>query len=263
MLTAFPYPGGKTKAIKHLKTYLPKSFREYREPFVGGGSVALHLMERHADAHYWINDKFPPVFYLWRTLREQPEEMVRWLFRAKEELKTDEGLFDFCRSTFDESNEFEKACKYWVLVRLSWGSLAFSGSYSLHRRPLTGAVIIHILDIGNILQRVNVRITNLDYSECLNVQGDGVFVFLDPPYSNRSDLYGIDGNLHREFNENRPAFFRSVKACRHRWLVTMDDTEEVRGQFADYHLAPLYVPYGLKNCDGEELIITNHEPPTA
>ena len=40
--TPLRYPGGKSRAIKHLDPNFPKDFKEFREPFLGGGSVALH-----------------------------------------------------------------------------------------------------------------------------------------------------------------------------------------------------------------------------
>ena len=31
------YPGGKSRAIKFLQDFFPKDFKEFREPFFGGG----------------------------------------------------------------------------------------------------------------------------------------------------------------------------------------------------------------------------------
>jgi DNA adenine methylase len=39
------YPGGKSKAIDQIAEYIPDSFSEYREPFVGGGSVFIYLKQ--------------------------------------------------------------------------------------------------------------------------------------------------------------------------------------------------------------------------
>ena len=45
--TPLRYPGGKSRAAKRLITKFPKNIGEFREPFVGGGSVALHLSLIH------------------------------------------------------------------------------------------------------------------------------------------------------------------------------------------------------------------------
>lgn len=59
------YPGGKSYRVKQLMEYMPE-FTEYREPFVGGGSVFFYLKQRYPDRDYWINDSFYPLsnFYL-------------------------------------------------------------------------------------------------------------------------------------------------------------------------------------------------------
>jgi DNA adenine methylase len=35
------YPGGKSKAIDNIIPHIPLDIKEFREPFVGGGSVFL------------------------------------------------------------------------------------------------------------------------------------------------------------------------------------------------------------------------------
>ena len=41
--TPLRYPGGKSKAIKTLSPWFPKTISEYREPFIGGGSIAIEI----------------------------------------------------------------------------------------------------------------------------------------------------------------------------------------------------------------------------
>ena len=41
--TPLRYPGGKSRATIRLSSDFPKGFTEYREPFLGGGSVALSV----------------------------------------------------------------------------------------------------------------------------------------------------------------------------------------------------------------------------
>ncbi|MYF99993.1 DNA adenine methylase [Candidatus Poribacteria bacterium] len=37
------YPGGKSRAIKQILPHIPTEIGEFREPFVGGGSVFFSL----------------------------------------------------------------------------------------------------------------------------------------------------------------------------------------------------------------------------
>ena len=41
MKTPLRYPGGKSRAVPKLCQWLPENITEYREPFLGGGSMAI------------------------------------------------------------------------------------------------------------------------------------------------------------------------------------------------------------------------------
>jgi DNA adenine methylase len=168
-------------------------------------------------------------------------------------------LYEFCRSTFDGSDELEMACKEWTLRKLTWSGMAHNGTYRSTKKFSTSA-IVNLLDVGDLLQAVDVRITNLDYKECIAGPGEDVFIFLDPPYilKRRQELYGRYGDLHRSFNHQE--FSQGMKSCTHDWLVTYNDREEIRSWFADYFLAPMDLTYTLRTKrPGQELIITNYE----
>ena len=64
------YPGGKNKAIKTIAPIIP-SFNEFREPFLGGGSLFIYLKQLYPKKKYWINDLYPNLFYFW----EQTQKM--------------------------------------------------------------------------------------------------------------------------------------------------------------------------------------------
>ena len=59
------YPGGKQKAISKIANYLPSSFQEYREPFIGGGSVFFHVLQTGSSLNYWINDLNEELYHFW------------------------------------------------------------------------------------------------------------------------------------------------------------------------------------------------------
>jgi len=43
--TPLRYPGGKSRALTKIVPHIPdlSEYQEYREPFLGGGSVAIHI----------------------------------------------------------------------------------------------------------------------------------------------------------------------------------------------------------------------------
>ena len=62
--TPLRYPGGKSKATKKLFEHFPPlmQFEEYREPFLGGGSVAIAVTKAHPDMRIWVNDLYWPLY---------------------------------------------------------------------------------------------------------------------------------------------------------------------------------------------------------
>jgi len=51
------YPGGKSRAIKTIAPLIP-GFEQYREPFVGGGSLFIYLKQVFSKRKFWINDLY-------------------------------------------------------------------------------------------------------------------------------------------------------------------------------------------------------------
>jgi D12 class N6 adenine-specific DNA methyltransferase len=49
------YPGGKSKALKNILPYIPLNFSEYREPFLGGGSVFIAIKQLRPQAIYKLH----------------------------------------------------------------------------------------------------------------------------------------------------------------------------------------------------------------
>ena len=88
--TPLRYPGGKSKAIKTLSQWYPKIITEYREPFIGGGSIAIDVTKSNPDIPVWINDLYVPLYNFWVQLRDRGEELSE---RVREEKQNtlDEG----------------------------------------------------------------------------------------------------------------------------------------------------------------------------
>ena len=60
--TPLRYPGGKSRAITKISEFFPdlSKYDQFREPFVGGGSVALWVTKTYPDLLIWVNDLYEP-----------------------------------------------------------------------------------------------------------------------------------------------------------------------------------------------------------
>ncbi len=151
-----------------------------------------------------------------------------------------------------------------MLNRISFSGTVDAGGYSeqAFRARFTHSSICNLKKSKEVLQ--DVLITNLDYEQLLNTDGQNVFIFLDPPYysASQSRLYGKRGKLHVDFDHQR--FARAVRACPHKWLITYDDCPEIRRLFEGYYVVELQLQYGMNNYKqtsarpGKELFIANY-----
>ncbi|MDR1846609.1 MAG: hypothetical protein LBR17_00610, partial [Bacteroidales bacterium] len=78
----------------------------------------------------------------------------------------------------------------------------------------------------------------------------------------KSALYGKNGNLHKSFDHER--FANVMKNCKHKWLITYDDSEYIRDLFSFANIQSWNLTYGMRNLTehsnqkGNELFITNY-----
>ena len=84
--TPLRYPGGKSRACTKMDQYFPdlRNYNEYREPFLGGGSVALHVTKKYPDIKVWVNDLYEPLVNFWIQLRDNSHEIKRQLQELKQ-----------------------------------------------------------------------------------------------------------------------------------------------------------------------------------
>ena len=259
------YPGGKQRAIAQIANYLPQSFHEFREPFIGGGSVFLYICQTYPDIKYWINDLNEELYHFWLQSQNNLPALVEQVWQVKKSKTCGRELFNqLAKADTTKMTSLERATRFFVLNRISFSGTIESGGYSeasfLGR--FTDSSIDRLAALDQSL--VNTKITNLDYGQLLEEPGENVFIFLDPPYlaNSQSRLYGKKGDLHTFFDHNR--FAKLMQDCSHQWLITYDDCEQVRENFDFAFIYEWELQYGMNNYKqkqakkGNELFITNY-----
>ena len=259
------YPGGKSRAIPKILKQLPESFLEFREPFVGGGSVFVTIRQKFPAVNVWVNDLNFDLYCFWKIAQTNTKELTDAITKIKNETKDGRGLFDeFRNSLNNDLSDFDRAVRFFVLNRITFSGTVDSGGYSeaAYHSRFTHSSISRLLSLEPLLQ--NVKITNLDYREVIHEPGNNVLIFLDPPYlvATKSRLYGKNGDLHLGFEHAE--FANEMKKCQHHWLITYDDSAEIRQNFSYANLYEWELQYGMNNykqnnaAKGKELFITNY-----
>ncbi|WP_413172778.1 DNA adenine methylase [Anabaena azotica] len=261
------YPGGKSRAIKKISAYLPESFTEFREPFVGGGSVFIYLKQKFPQLNIWINDLNRELFLFWYFAQSDLSKLVSEVRHIKENYKDGRLLFSELTSVdVNTLSDLERAVRFFVLNRITFSGTVESGGFSLeafHQR-FTHSSIDRLEKLENILTP-DIKITNLDYSQLLNGNEENVFIFLDPPYvkAEKSKLYGKRGDLHTGFDHIKLA--EALKKCSHKWLITYDDSPQNHENFTWTNINEWELQYGMNNYKqkkadiGKELFISNYQ----
>lgn len=258
------YPGGKSKAISQIAPLIPH-FEEWREPFVGGGSVFIHAKQKYPERRFWINDRYLALFYFWSMCRDDLQQLILQIREWKNQYHDGKELYRFLIKNMDQFDPLRQAVAFFVCNRITFSGTTESGGFSkaAYEKRFTESSIARVELLASILS--NTKITNFDYQALIEEPGDHVFLFLDPPYysATQSALYGKRGRLHTNFDHER--FANVMKKTTHQWLITYDDSPYIRELFSFATIQSWHLTYGMRNVTtssnqlGKELFISNYE----
>ncbi|OFY62313.1 MAG: modification methylase [Bacteroidetes bacterium RIFCSPLOWO2_02_FULL_36_8] len=256
------YPGGKSRAVDLVSTLIPE-FDEFREPFLGGGSIFIYLKQRFPKKKFWVNDLHFNLFKFWEMCQKDVNEVIDKVYEWRNQFVNGKELHKFLTYNISSFNDLEKAAAFFIFNRITFSGTSESGGYSeqaFHGR-FTESSIYRLRKFGEVIN--GTKITNLDFQKVIEKEGENVFLFLDPPYfsATKSSLYGKNGNLHKGFDHIR--FAETMKNCNHKWLITYDDSDYIRQLFSFANIIPWDLTYGMRNQTetsdqtGKELFISN------
>ena len=94
----FRYPGGKSRLAKQIFNSIEgkvdlNTVNSYIEPFIGGGSMFLYMVQRLEKLQYCvINDKDNGIYAIWETLLSNPDGLIG---KIKDYKPTVDSYIDF------------------------------------------------------------------------------------------------------------------------------------------------------------------------
>ena len=212
--------GGKSQLIDQLDMQLPADFGNwenatYIEPFVGGGAMLFYMLQRYPNIeHAVINDINPDLVTCYRTVRDNPKQLIESLAdieMAYLALETEERRKDFFMAVRERYNQknldpIENTTKFFFLNRT-----CFNGLYRVNKKGLfnvpfgkySNPTICDpetILKDSELLQRV--EILNGDFEATFEYAQGNSFFYFDPPYRPLSDTSSFNDYAKESFNDD-------------------------------------------------------------
>jgi DNA adenine methylase len=245
-MSFFRYPGGKSKLqnqiIAKLNYMADISNFEYREPFFGGGSIGLKLLQDNYNfKRIWINDFDTGISCLWTTLINCPDllkdQVIKFVpstdafYKFKNELINIPSEFT---SDIDIANYgFKKLAihqiSYSGLGTKSGGPLGGKGQKSKYKIDCRWSPTYICKKIDMLHQKFSQVIvrdekcTNLDFEKLILDNKYDAIIYLDPPYFDTGEtLY--------QCAFTKDDHYRLVDALKHTdhyWVLSYDNCEEI------------------------------------
>ena len=271
--TPLRYPGGKSRATVKLAQFLPdlKEYKEFREPFLGGGSVAIYITKMYPDLNIWVNDLFEPLSTFWKCLQDHGDEITQRLEFAKQRHPNPMSAKDL----FDESKEYleldvrerdaiQTAVNFYIVNKCSFSGLSANSSFSKQASDSNFSMrgIRRLPEFSELIQ--NWKITNGRYQELLT-DDKSIFTYLDPPYDIGSNLYGRKGDMHKSFDHD--GFATICDRFVGPQLISYNSSQLIKERFQGWTLAEFAHTYTMRSVGSyntdqakrKELVILNYE----
>ena len=259
--TPLRYPGGKSRACTKMDPFFPdlRNYKEYREPFLGGGSVAIHITKKYPKLDIWVNDLYEPLYNFWRVLQDDGNALYETLCDLKsrhpdpvygpQELGYEypaKKLFLESKNivnAYTESN-LSRACSFYIINKCSFSGLTESSSFSRQASVANFSMrgIEKLPEYTKLIE--NWKITNWSYESLLTDRKD-VFMYLDPPYDIKDNLYGNKGNMHNEFNHDDFASDCDRYVCNQ--LISYNSSNLVKERFDGWNAGEFDLTYTMRS----------------
>jgi len=263
------YPGGKaclSNFITELATLNMLEGGIYVELYAGGAGAALDLLFNNIFSRIHINDFDYHIYSMWYSMLNNTEQfidkinstevsIVEWHRQQNiYKLGISADILDLGFATFflNRTNRSGIIFKAGPI-----GGLNQTGNYKLDVRFNKADLINRIEKIAE--HRQQIQLTNLDALEIIenlhyyHPQTANLFAYLDPPYFKKGKFLYL--NNYREDDHQKLANVMT-NLTNIRWLISYDNTEEIRNIFEQYDMSTFDLSYTLQSKKFEkELLI--------
>lgn len=217
--------GNKQRFANTIVSYMPSSFNNYYEPFLGSGAVLAELLLQDATClfphfnHAYGSDVLPFLIDIFSAVKERPDDLIEYYAKEisayyddpntqyeiiKDRFNKEHSAFDFCllsRTCYSGIIRFRKADGYMSTPR---------GPH----KPISPATFEkRVKQWTDLVQKAD--FTTEDFVSAMAKAQSGDLVYCDPPYTHSQGIiYGAQAfNIDCLWNE--------IASCKRRGVYVM------------------------------------------
>lgn len=251
--------------IKVIERYLPHDFDRlkdltYVEPFVGGGAMLFHMLQKHQNIkRIIINDINADLIGAYEQIRQDPDALIKLIKEISAEYLSVENILirqEIYYRMRDCFNAMSKEDALRIPYFLFLNQTCFNGLYRVnssgrfnvpHGRYKNPTIINeqNLHQVHSALQQVEIQ--HGDFAEVVNLaNGKNVFFYFDPPYRPlRSDMTMFTQYNQEKFNDKSQERLKEIcdKISKAGWyfMVSNSDSYEDGRPYFDH----LYNGYNI------------------
>ena len=271
--TPLRYPGGKSRACTKMDQYFPdlREYAEFREPFLGGGSVAIHISKKYPHLKITVNDLYEPLINFWIQLQQFGDDLTDKIRNYKSthpEPVSAKELFLECKNRINDKSLdcIERAAAFYIVNKCSFSGLTESSSFSQQASNSNFSMrgIEKLPGYSDIISHWHINQYSYEYCFRTDIHDD-LFMYLDPPYDIKDNLYGKKGDMHKRFDHDK--FAEDCSQSQVHQLISYNSDQLVKDRFKDWNVGEFDLTYTMRSVGDymreqktrKELLLFNYE----
>ena len=234
--------GGKRQLLPEIFAHLPKQYKTYYEPFLGGGALLFALQPNQAI----INDLNADLMTCYQVVRDSPDELILELKKHKnqEEYYYEVRNWDR-REDYQDRSLAQRASRTIFLNKTGYNGLFrvnSQGQFNVPRGDYKNPCFFeseNIRAVSSYLKNNQVKLLSLDFEKALQDAENGDFIFFDPPYDTMSRTACFTGYTQNGFNRDEQRRLKEFcdqlnrRGCK--FLLCNAYTDFIRELYKDYN----------------------------
>jgi len=202
--------GGKRGLLEQILPLLPKNFKDYHEPFLGGGALFFELYSKGLlkDKNIYLSDINAELINAYSVVKNSPYELIDSLkeYKAKHSKEFYYQIRELDRlDNYNTLSNLEKATRFIYLNKT-----CFNGLYRVNKKGYFNTPIgsyknpniadeYTLLNASKALQNATINVQ--PFEDVLNYAKKDDLVYFDPPYyplNETSNFTSYDSNCFLE-----------------------------------------------------------------